>query len=290
MKKIIFIIMVSVLLLSCSGEKKAWEEAENQNTIEAFQKYLLDFPEGKNIELANKKIDSINVEIETDKADWEIANKQKRIEIFEEYLLKHPNGQFVKSADSIISQIKTTEINDEDAWKKAVSENTFFSYKDYLDNNYPNHKQEAEKQSIRKFRELINKEFPEINNYFATAEFIEKNKNEDFTDSIFYYFSKVNCNFQDIDIKGGINRNSLKTSENFNYLYAISEIKYFIKSYKSNDFYEFEIQDYETNPTIYFTFYLQEGDTEYTLKIKFAKEEGKMKIMHYNTYIYTPGC
>ncbi|MEM7101694.1 MAG: tetratricopeptide repeat protein [Bacteroidota bacterium] len=102
-------------------EPTAWCLARAQNTINAYDRYIEQFPEGKYLTLAITK---------GEEALWKKIAKNPIIDDVEYYLERFPEGSFVK---------EVTEQREEAYWLAAIEENTIDGYFRYFQ-AYPNGK------------------------------------------------------------------------------------------------------------------------------------------------------
>ncbi len=84
------IITMSVLLISgCATESQAWQEAVKNDTVENYNAFLEEYPDGEYSQEANSAIEKIL---------WKKAYQTFTVEAFEEYLLEYPKGEFTREA------------------------------------------------------------------------------------------------------------------------------------------------------------------------------------------------
>jgi len=92
----IMLVLFISFLVSCDNnqEKKVWEETSNTNTMESYEAYLSQFPEGTHTQEANDKIQEFyfkEAEISVDP-----------IAVYSEYKVKYPQGTYDPSFETII--------------------------------------------------------------------------------------------------------------------------------------------------------------------------------------------
>lgn len=94
----LLVVLLVVLLCGCSYfDKKAFKNAKVQNTEEAYQEYIREYPDGRYVAEAKKW------------ADWcafSTAQSQNTIEAYENYLSRYSRGLYVENAQTSIQQIK----------------------------------------------------------------------------------------------------------------------------------------------------------------------------------------
>ena len=81
---------------------KAWQTAQTQNTIEAYEKYTNTFQNGIFLKQAQKKI----IEI-ADQNEWAIAQALNTELSYNQYLSQYPNGQFSEAAKQKLNELQT---------------------------------------------------------------------------------------------------------------------------------------------------------------------------------------
>lgn len=133
-------------------DKSAFEQAEAENSINSYQKYQNQFPQGSFIDRANEQIKKINYKEKQEIAKKEMtikdmdafkqAKTEDTIKSYQAYLDRFPQGQFANTAkESIKSKmireeeegVKKDKIEkDKKAFEKARVAKTLESYQDYL--------------------------------------------------------------------------------------------------------------------------------------------------------------
>ena len=115
-----------------TNQYKQWEEEQEyydnavyQWTIEAFEDYLYEYPNGRYAQQANDHIAEIR--LSSEQSYFDSVCKKGELSGYEEYLNRYPYGRHV-------SEIKD-RIADYERWNTAKSINSISSYKDYLNNS-----------------------------------------------------------------------------------------------------------------------------------------------------------
>jgi hypothetical protein len=102
LKVIVTVPLVIVLLLvGCSSESRDWETAKKSNTVEAYEKYLKDYPEGDHSVEAKKVLDN---------RAWEQARKSDSVEEYKTYLELFPEGNYRAVAKDRLRYLKIKEM------------------------------------------------------------------------------------------------------------------------------------------------------------------------------------
>jgi serine/threonine protein kinase/biotin carboxyl carrier protein len=106
------------------ADKKAWQTASRENTLEAYQAYL----EGNTL----KRYATVaKARLEKDEKAWQNACEQDRLEAYQAYLDGKTVKKYAVEAQAMIQSI--AEQRDDDAWQKARQQNTTQAYQAYLD-------------------------------------------------------------------------------------------------------------------------------------------------------------
>ena len=165
----------------------AWQNAERNNTISAYQNYIGGFTFGSYHDQAKAKIKAFQYGT-NDQASWEKAKQTNTIEAYQDYLNTHLSGSYRSQAKARIEELATAEkaLLDEKAWQEAQRANTIEAYQDYLD-TYPSGSYWRQAQAGVKKRKVIEKESlqraeedklilePFLNNHgFANIDAIDK--------------------------------------------------------------------------------------------------------------------
>lgn len=134
-----------------------WYEARNADTIEAYRKYLDEFP-GKHDKEANDRITSlVNEEtLKREKNEWQIACLEDTIEAYQQYLKKYKSGIYADDADRRIANIYRLESSqkDEADWMEACRINSYSSYSQY-EQTHPSGEYVEEARRKKRSMEII---------------------------------------------------------------------------------------------------------------------------------------
>jgi hypothetical protein len=113
-KLLIPLFLCFLVFISCSGEKKNWENAISKNSIAAYEDYLELYPQGKFADEAKLRIETIY---------FEKAEATNTIKTYEDFLKRYSEGQFADRARSKIEAIY---------FDQAKSVNSVEAYEDFL--------------------------------------------------------------------------------------------------------------------------------------------------------------
>jgi outer membrane protein assembly factor BamD (BamD/ComL family) len=177
--KILAIAWIIVTSYACNNAEKAWENAQADNTVEAYMEFLNSHPESEFSKDADAKIELLI---------WENAINGTDVINYEDYIKKYPDGKFVNEAVWRIDSLRFLEVDNlrtieaftgflkdfpmsryadtvrtrilDMEWEDAQHENSIIAYQDFL-NKYPDNKYEKTAiEQIEKIKtENFNKEF-----------------------------------------------------------------------------------------------------------------------------------
>ena len=99
-----------------------FETAKSVDTIEAYEAFLKQYPEGVLANEARIRLNNLYEE-----RDWNDTNLRNTITAYEEFLKKYPRGKFVDEARSKLEPLY---------FQKAVEKNTITAYEEFL-KKYP---------------------------------------------------------------------------------------------------------------------------------------------------------
>ena len=111
-------ITATLLLAGCTSVDSRWQQAEQDNTVVAYESFVREFPESEYTSLGQKRIAELRF-IQAKNVGTEEALQQ--------YLKQHPSGDYSDEA---------RKMADECAYTGAEKENTHWAYEHYL-NKYP---------------------------------------------------------------------------------------------------------------------------------------------------------
>ena len=103
------------------AEVDAWSKAEAINTIAGFQTYVNKYADGKNVTIAQEKIEVLKANRTIEEAEeqkkvaakedkvWARCKRKNEIEVYEDYIIKYPEGRYTDQAKDAISDLKTEQ-------------------------------------------------------------------------------------------------------------------------------------------------------------------------------------
>jgi outer membrane protein assembly factor BamD (BamD/ComL family) len=159
------LIAVSAQLVACGDpEESAWEEATTTNTIEAFEAYLQDYPDGKYEVQARESIEDLR---------WQEARTANTIEAFEAYLQDYPDGRYEPQARDSIEDLR---------WQEARQADTASSFQEYL-RAYPDGKySDQAHQRINELEELRWQEVRQADTISSFREYLRAYPDGEYSD------------------------------------------------------------------------------------------------------------
>lgn len=104
------VLAIVLFLIFHPTDQKAWDKAHTIKTIDAYSKYLYDYPNGEFAEEAKMIIK------ESDNYAWKKAQKRNNIDAYSEYLSFIPNGKYMNQANKQITELKKMEVAKEGAF------------------------------------------------------------------------------------------------------------------------------------------------------------------------------
>lgn len=148
---IIVIAIIIIFALPTLKENSAYNKAVDKYTVESFQDYLVEYPEGKHIDDANFEIEAIR---------YKNAEQENTVEALKGYLEIYPEGKFADAAQTIINTLKKEQYdiytkNGDDYFSKGEEffKQSLENYKLALNTDYDN---EQASKNIQKVENQIN--------------------------------------------------------------------------------------------------------------------------------------
>jgi outer membrane protein assembly factor BamD (BamD/ComL family) len=90
--------ILSFLLFACSSAEKDYEKAKQENTAQAYEKFIQKHPQSNLVENASRTLDSIR---------FEMVKSKRSIEAYNEFVKKYPQSNFINEAKINIDVLKT---------------------------------------------------------------------------------------------------------------------------------------------------------------------------------------
>jgi hypothetical protein len=112
--RVLLLVISTMVLSGCAGHKSPWEQAQTVNTIEAYQDFLAQHPQGEFADKARARIQELR---------YRRALAENTIEACEDFIHIYLEGEFV---DSIRVQLEQLY------YLRAISEDDSKIYRNYL--------------------------------------------------------------------------------------------------------------------------------------------------------------
>lgn len=105
--------------LNVCQERQAWEDATQQNTLEAFKEYVENYPYGPHARFARNKV--------ADAEAWSEARAKNTYSGYCDYYADFPEG------DSVAFAIEVMKEKEAEWWNNTIKKNTLPAYDDFID-------------------------------------------------------------------------------------------------------------------------------------------------------------
>jgi outer membrane protein assembly factor BamD (BamD/ComL family) len=127
-RRIVFpwFLSCAALLVACGSAKYEWSQANNLNTIAAYQAYLAKYPNDVHAADASNRIAELK-----DTQAWNAAQVASSVEGYQQYLTAEPSGAHAQAARDEIATWERAA-----AWRTAQTNETAQSLQDFLQ-KYP---------------------------------------------------------------------------------------------------------------------------------------------------------
>ena len=91
------LLILSFLLIGCSSAEKDYEKAQQENTAQAYEKFIKKHPQSNFVENAARTLDSLR---------FEMVKSKHSIEAYNEFVEKYPESNFVNEAKRNIDVLR----------------------------------------------------------------------------------------------------------------------------------------------------------------------------------------
>ncbi|MBN2892913.1 MAG: hypothetical protein JXL97_13685 [Bacteroidales bacterium] len=274
-KILIFSGLIFILIIGCTNHK-AWETAQEQNTIEGYLMYIEQNPESEFIEIANLKIDSM-LTIK-DENDWKKAQELNTSDAYKNYIVENNLGKYVEQAQEKFSALKGLE-----TWLEVEVQNSKEACEEYI-NEFPESSYVPDAK-MKIFLLSLNKnqeQFQAIADFFLSI--LHNGHNYD---NYFSYFISDTCFMNDKYVAQPFNK---KTAEEYGHWEVINNAKYLLDllTICNNGYYEdlyFQgdcTANFDKDNNITFYFDLSTMGYMYNFEFEWQKLNGKYVIIKTN--------
>jgi formylglycine-generating enzyme required for sulfatase activity len=110
------------------GDALLWNEMVKRDTKEGYEFYVSEFPSGRNLVAAKKRLEEFALNEE--ELLWESSKETGTTESLGRYLSAFPNGKYSKDAERLLEA--QSKRDDLEAWRVAEGKKTAEAYREYL--------------------------------------------------------------------------------------------------------------------------------------------------------------
>lgn len=130
---LIGVLSTGLVLAACGSQQSDWQDAQRKNTVQSYQQYLQQYPQGEHVAAANQQIAHIKQQRKKQqaRADWKQAQQTDTPQAYQQFLQKHADSQFADKAKQQIQQIHASQ-----AWAEARQSNNPRALKAFV-SQYP---------------------------------------------------------------------------------------------------------------------------------------------------------
>ena len=114
-------VALSLCLIGCATIQGDWRKAQEQDTINAYKRFLKEHPSTEFSDIAEQRIEE---------GDWRKAQEQDTIAAYSRFLKEHPNTEFSDTAKQRLGE--RWQLLAESDWEKAKTTNTMKSYQQFV--------------------------------------------------------------------------------------------------------------------------------------------------------------
>jgi hypothetical protein len=125
-KRLASLVMLILVLIGCATEKNFWGETKINNTLQAYDAYLLKYPQGRYLFEAERGKQRI-----IEKQEFDRAMALNNEEALRAFIKKYPSSLLGQQAQQKFNYL------DADAWNNAYRKNSIEALDDYL-KRFPN--------------------------------------------------------------------------------------------------------------------------------------------------------
>ncbi|HET7369222.1 MAG TPA: SPOR domain-containing protein [Gammaproteobacteria bacterium] len=100
-----------LILSGCSSQQGDWQQAQQQNTVQAYQQYIQQYPQGDHVAAARQQIAHIQQqkEMQQARADWQRVQQANTPQAYQQFLQQHPDSQYAANAKQQIQQMQAAQ-------------------------------------------------------------------------------------------------------------------------------------------------------------------------------------
>jgi hypothetical protein len=98
-------LATTVALAGCGHQKEDWQQAQQQNTVAAYQNFAQKYPDSDEAKQARQRIAQIKQQ-QQEQADWRSAQQANSIESYQQFLQKHPDSSHADRARQSVANLQ----------------------------------------------------------------------------------------------------------------------------------------------------------------------------------------
>ncbi len=123
--QLLLVVIVLAFVTGCATMQSRWNAVKSTDTIQAYEKFLRDYPRGDLSDQARIRLNQLY-----EQRDWRYASSRNTIQSYEDFLKRYPRSSFSDGARSRLEALYL---------QKAKDLNTITAYEDFL-RRYPESK------------------------------------------------------------------------------------------------------------------------------------------------------
>jgi outer membrane protein assembly factor BamD (BamD/ComL family) len=140
-----------LMLSGCSSQEGDWQQAQQQNTVQAYQQYIQQYPQSDHVAAARQQIAHIQQqkEMQQARADWQRAQQANTPQAYQQFLQQHPDSQFAANAKQQVQQMQAAQ-----DWMRVQQSNNPQALQAFIA-QYPNSPQAAQaRQELTRIQQV----------------------------------------------------------------------------------------------------------------------------------------
>jgi len=125
MTKRILCLMLVLTLAACDRQGAQWEEAQQEDTIAAYEAFVERYPDSPNAEQARRRIETLRAE-----QAWATAQQRDTIEAYRDFIEDHPDA-----ADAEDARARLESLEREAAWQELAESDDISALRAFADDH-----------------------------------------------------------------------------------------------------------------------------------------------------------
>lgn len=98
--QLLLVVMILTFITGCATMQSRWEVTKSADTIQAYEKFLRQYPKGDLADQARGRLNQLY-----EQRDWKDATQRNTAKSYEDFLHKHPNAELSKEDRRRIAQM-----------------------------------------------------------------------------------------------------------------------------------------------------------------------------------------